>query len=218
LLLLVLIHQKHLSKLKENADFHAGSRVAAPDNKSAEMLYNHESLNCVTKKTGSADMKSYSISMEINAKAEDVLKLVTTVDYVEKEALVDGAVSSKTRIERSDSKSAVIVSDRVEYSRGPNGKITKNKTEKNVLTSEWSLDKMRSSWKVKVPGMEMLVNISGETWIEPAGDKCRLCDKGNVSVKVPFIGGAVENAITEDIKKNFPLKKPLIEKELGINA
>ncbi|HOO57401.1 MAG TPA: DUF2505 family protein [bacterium] len=157
-------------------------------------------------------MKSYKVSVDINAPAEAVLGVVTTPEYVNEEAKIDGAISCEARIEKSDGGKAVLVSDRVEYSRGPNGKVSKSSKEKNTLTSEWDLGAMKSKWNVKVKGMEKLVQVNGSTWIEKTGEStCRFCDSGTANIKVPLLGAKVEKEIVKDIENNFSKKKPLIE-------
>ena len=120
-------------------------------------------------------MKTYETELKISAPAEEVAKLITTAEYAEEEALVDGAFSAKSRMEKCGERTVRIITDRVDPSRGPNGKPILNKKEKSTVTSEWDLEKMRSSWSTKVPGMEKLVKIAGSTWLEPDGNcACRL--------------------------------------------
>ncbi len=160
-------------------------------------------------------MKTYETSLRITAPAAEVLKLITTADYAEREALTDGAFTAKSNAEKSGACIITIITDRVDPSRGPNGKPIKDKKEKSTITSEWNLDAMRSNWSTKVPGMEKLVKISGSTWLEPDGaGACRLCEKGAVSIGIPLIGDIVAKAIVDDIKKGFPEKGKLIERKL----
>ena len=160
-------------------------------------------------------MKTYEASLKIAAPAEEVLKLITTAEYAKEEAVVDGAFSAKSRAEMCGGKAVRIITDRVDPSRAPNGKQIRDKKEKSTVTSEWDLEKMRSSWSTKVPGMEKLVKIAGNTWLEPdGGGACRLCEKGSVSIGLPIIGDIIAKAIAEDIRKGFPGKAKLIETKL----
>jgi hypothetical protein len=160
-------------------------------------------------------MKSYEASLKISATADEVVKLITTAEYAEEEAVVDGAFSAKSRAESCGDNAVRIITERVDPSRGPNGKPIKDKKEKSTVTSEWDIAKMRSNWSTKVPGMEKLVKISGSTWIEPHGaDCCRLCEKGSVSIGLPLVGDIIAKGIADDIKNGFPEKAKLIEKKL----
>ncbi len=160
-------------------------------------------------------MKTYEANIKIQAPVGDVLKLITTAEYAEQEALTDGAFTAKSSAEKTGENSVRIVTDRVDPSRGPNGKPIKDKKEKSTITSEWNLESMRSNWSTKVPGMEKLVKISGSTWLESDGDSaCRLCEKGSVSIGIPLIGDVVAKGIVDDIKKGFPAKGKLIEQKL----
>lgn len=160
-------------------------------------------------------MKEYSARLKIDAPAAKVLMLVTTKEYTEKEAVKDGAFSATATVNNSCDNKVTIVTERVDPSRGPTGKKDMKKKEKSVITSEWDLTAMRSKWRTKVPGMEKIVRIEGSTWIEPAGDCCHLCEKGCVSIGVPFIGDIIAKSLAGDIKKNFSAKKGLIENMLG---
>jgi hypothetical protein len=160
-------------------------------------------------------MKNYEATQKIAASAQDVLNLVITAEYQEEEAVVDGAFTAKARVEKCGEKTAKLTIDRVDPSRGPNGKPMKDKKEKSIVTSEWDLEKMRANWSTKVPGMEKLVKIAGSTWIEPDGaGACRLCEKGSVSIGVPFVGDMIAKGIADDIKNGFPAKAKLIESKL----
>ena len=130
-------------------------------------------------------MKSYNLKIEIDAPAEEVLKLVTTAEWAETEALADGSITAKARVEKSDGKSVTLVIEREDPSRGPKGIKMKDKKEKSVLTSEWDLGSMRSKWSVRTIGMEKIVKVSGSTWIEPAGnDKWGLGENGPISADI----------------------------------
>jgi len=160
-------------------------------------------------------MKSYETKLKISAPADEVVKLMTTAEYAEAEAYVDGAITAKSRAEQCGEKSVRLITDRVDPSRGPNGKPIGDKKEKSISTSEWDIEKMKSSWSVKVPGMEKLVKISGNTWLEPAGaGACHLCEKGSVSIGLPIIGDIIAKGIVEDIKSGLPEKVKLIEMKL----
>jgi len=160
-------------------------------------------------------MKTYEANMKIAAPAGDVLNLITTAAYAEEEAVVDGAFNAKSSAEKSGDKIVKITTERVDPSRGPNGKPIKDKKEKSIVTSDWDIEKMRSNWSTKVPGMEKLVKISGSTWIEADGaGACRLCEKGSVSIGLPLVGDIIAKGIADDIKKGFPEKIKLIEKKL----
>ncbi len=156
-------------------------------------------------------MKSYEITQKIAAPAAEVVKIITTAEYAQKEALLDSAFEAKSRIEQSGA-TIKIITDRVDPSRAPNGKLLKDKKEKSTVTSEWNIDKMRSEWSTKAHGMEKIVKISGTTWIEKDGESaCLLREKGSASIGIPIIGDVVAKAIVEDIKKMFPDKAKLIE-------
>jgi hypothetical protein len=163
-------------------------------------------------------MKSYKISIDVNAKAEDVLGLVTTAEWAEKEARADGALSAKARIEKKDDNFVTLVVDREDPGRGPKGvKDTKNR-EKSVLTSTWDIKNMNSKWNVRTIGKEKLVKVCGTSKIEPRGDKCRYYDQGEVSISIPIIGDIVARAVVSDIEKAFPGKKGLMEESLKSRA
>ena len=159
-------------------------------------------------------MTSYEISVRIPAPAEKVFPFLITPEYAEWEALNEGAVSAKARIEKQDTDKIVLVIDRTDHSRGAKGKIT-SKTERNVVTQKWDLAAMRNSWSVRVPGMELLVDIKGSMWVEAQGGACVICEKGSAHIKVPLIGRIVEKGIVDDIRKNFLLKNKFFQEKLG---
>ncbi len=160
-------------------------------------------------------MKSYDAQVKVSASAERLLGLMTTAEYAQEEAIVDGAFTAKSSAENKGGK-VVITTERVDPSRAPNGKIMKDKKEKSFVTSEWDTATMKSQWSTRVPGMEKLVKITGTTWLEKDGDCCKVCEKGMVSIGIPLVGDVIAKAIVEDLKKNFIAKKSFMEKKLGI--
>ena len=146
-------------------------------------------------------MTSYEVSVRIPAPAEKVFPFLITPEYAEWEALNEGAVSAKARIDKQDADKIVLVIDRADHSRGAKGKIT-SKTERNVVTQKW-------------PGMELLVDIKGSMWVEAQGGACVICEKGSAHIKVPLIGRIVEKGIVDDIRKNFLLKNKFFQEKLG---
>ena len=160
-------------------------------------------------------MKKYDASVKVNAPVDAVLKLMATAEYAREEAKLDGAVKADAAVKESTDEKIVIHINREDPSRGAGGKIA-GKTEKNIITQEWNLGTGKCRWSVRVPGMEKLVNIAGETWLEPAGEGvCRLCEAGGVDIKVPVIGNLVASGVVSDIKNNFSRKAKFIEKQLG---
>ena len=159
-------------------------------------------------------MKSYKISFELDSKAEDALKLVTTPEWAEREALADGALSAKARVEKCDDCSVTLVIEREDPSRGPKGFKDPKSREKSVLTSTWDLKSMRSKWSVRTVGKEKLVKVCGSSRIEPRGAGCSYFDSGEVSIGIPILGDIVARAVVADIEKAFPGKKELMEERL----
>ncbi|HOY63196.1 MAG TPA: DUF2505 family protein [bacterium] len=159
-------------------------------------------------------MKSYKTSIDINAAAEDVLGLVTTAEWAEKEARADGALAARARIEKKDDGFVTLVVEREDPSRGPKGVKDVKTREKSVLTSTWDIKNMNSKWNVRTIGKEKLVKVCGTSRIEPRGDKCRYYDQGEVSIGIPIIGDIVAKAVVSDIEKAFPGKKGLMESSL----
>jgi hypothetical protein len=151
-------------------------------------------------------MTNYEVKVRIGAPADKVAKLAATTEYAEWEAMNEGAVSAKARVEKQSGPKVTLVIERQDYSRGAGGKKT-SKKERNITTQEWDTDAMRCRWNVRVPGMELLVEIRGELWLEPDGpDACFMREKGGAAIKVPLIGKTVERSITDDIKRDFPKK------------
>lgn len=158
-------------------------------------------------------MSDYENKATISASADDVVKLMTTTEYVEAESIVDGALSVKARIEKSDGKSVTIVVERSDPGREPGAKSSK--PEKSVVTLDWDIQARRNRWSTKVIGREKLVKITGATWVEPAGDaRCNLCEKGSITINLPLIGKLIANGLASDLKKSLPQKARLVEKKL----
>ena len=160
-------------------------------------------------------MKSYEVSVRIPVPAAETLRLVTTTEYAEWEALNEGAITAKARIENASGTALTLIIDRTDHSRGPGGMKT-SKKERNVITQQWDLAAMKNTWSVRVPGMEKLVSISGVMQVAPeGGDACVLREKGGVSIKVPLLGGVVEKSIAADIVRDFPKKTGFFNKKRG---
>lgn len=158
-------------------------------------------------------MRKYEAQAHIPFPADEVVKLLATPEHLEDEARLDGALSAKARVEKSDDKNITLTVDREDPSRAPaGGKYAKS--EKNTLTIEWDLETRTNNWKVKVHSMPKMVKIFGTTRVEPDGDGCRLRETGNIHIKVPLIGNIVAKKLAADLKKNFPKKARLADKKL----
>lgn len=160
-------------------------------------------------------MKTYEVSVRIPLPADEALRLVTTTEYAEWEALNEGAITAKARIENASDTALTMIIDRTDHSRGPGG-VKISKKERNIITQQWDLKAMKNTWSVRVPGMEKLVSISGVMQVAPdGGGACVLREKGGVSIKVPLLGGVVEKSIAADIVRDFPKKTEFFNKKRG---
>ena len=155
----------------------------------------------------------YEAKVAVSAAADDVVRIMTTTDYLEAEAVMDGAVKATARIEKSEGSKLVMVVEREDPTREPGAK--KGQTEKVTVTTEWDTAARRSSWKSKVHGREKLVSITGISMIEPTGDSsCNIREKGSVDIKLPLVGKLIAGGLASDLKKNVAKKPGLIEKKL----
>jgi hypothetical protein len=156
-------------------------------------------------------MGDYESKGPVAASAEEILKMMSSPEYLEKESLIDGAVKATARVAKNDGKNISIVVDREDPTREPGAK--KGATEKVKVMIEWDVAARRNRWKTVVKGREKLVDIHGTTWIEPAGEnRCNICEKGTVNINVPLIGKLVASGLTNDLRKSFPKKAALVDK------
>ena len=156
-------------------------------------------------------MADYEAKATIEAPVDEVLKIMTSPDYIEAEARIDGALNCKACVRKNDTDCTVIVAEREDPSREPGAR--RGATEKSTTTSEWDLAARRNRWRCVVAGRERLVKISGITWIESDGaTRTRICEKGSFIINLPLIGNLIAKGLANDLRKSLPVKAKLVEK------
>ena len=91
--------------------------------------------------------------------------------------------------------------------------VNKSKTEMSVTTYDWDLATRTASWVFK-GGHGERVDIHGTIEIRADGEDSVIHDEFIVDVKVPLIGGKVEDLVIREMRKGFGKYAEVVRKHV----
>ena len=145
-------------------------------------------------------------TVEFDATADALREILTSPDFLVAEQESDpGNESAQYRdISRTDDRLKYEMQI-VEYGRSMKGVIDRNKRDQSRVTSDWDLKARRCTWTYKnvTSSWSDRFRCSGETRIEPAGNRARLISSFEVEGKIPLAGKVLEKLIVGEFTQGY---------------
>lgn len=147
--------------------------------------------------------KHLTITSELPVDVETAWAALTSDGFTERVAAEVGTDDTETSMTRSTGE-VVVVSSRSlpDTIPGALGKVIPSGL-RPTQTDIWEAnarDAVRhATWKVESTGVP--IEIGGRIRLEPTGEGCRRVVDADVKVKVPIIGGKLENMVSDLVKK-----------------
>jgi hypothetical protein len=145
--------------------------------------------------------KSDTNIMHFDVTPDKLMEVLVNTDYQADREKATGALEVEIKKVKHDDDEAVYAAHTKEYSRGVTG-IDKSKTENSVTTYTWDLKNKTGFYKYVGPHGDR-VRVRGDLTIEPDGDNSKLTIVFNIEVKIPLLGGKVENMVMKNVAKRW---------------
>lgn len=129
---------------------------------------------------------------------------------LEQQASQEGNKSCDVVPKSRDEKRIVYELHTVEYAKGIRG-LDRSKTINTTTVVIWDLEKRTSEWTYSGPH-DKRVRVWGGTTITPQGDGCRIRTRLEVEIKIPLVGGKIEDLVIRGTDKHWPAYERILRK------
>ena len=134
--------------------------------------------------------RRYRFESTINAPRDLMLTMLTSCEFLEKEARENGAVDVTCRVKKRGKNKLSLEMRKTEPTLDNAGNVIEDKFEHIVLKQEWDLKKGTVDWSHVMEELEG-VEVSGRNELRDIGKgKCVLVERGEISIRtdMPLVG------------------------------
>ncbi|MBL4686403.1 MAG: DUF2505 family protein [Nannocystaceae bacterium] len=147
------------------------------------------------------------------ASPDQVLAVLSSAEFeVTQQASQDGNKSCEVVEVSRDDKRLVYELHTVEYAKGITG-IDRSKTINTTTVVTWDLGAQTSRWVYSGPHGKR-ARVSGGTTLTASGEDSRVRTRLDIEIKVPLVGGQIENLVVRATEKHWPSYERIVRQSL----